>query len=105
MENSTEPQMIEERKEVQIDSIEVEDLIKILDGLREEGYAHIEVDDKLEYYHQVFAVKQRPETSEEVEARIAREKLLEQREKEHFEYLRAKHFPHLVLREITGNGQ
>jgi hypothetical protein len=91
MDNSNEPKMVEDRKDVQIDSIEVEDLIKVLDRLKEEGYTHIEVEDGPELYHSAYAVRERLETSEEIQVRLKQESWLEEREKAEYERLRAKY--------------
>lgn len=83
--------MIEDRKNIQIDGIEVEDLIEVLDRLKEDGYTYLEVEDGPELFHLVFAVRERLETPEEVQRRLKRESWAEEREKAEYERLRAKY--------------
>lgn len=91
MDNSNEPRMIEDRKNIQIDGIEVEYLTKVLDNLKEDGYTHLEVEDGPELFHLVSAVRERLETPEEVQMRLKRESWLEDRERAEYERLRAKY--------------
>lgn len=85
------PRKIEEYKKIEVDGMDIADLIDVLDGLTGEGFTHLELDNKYEYYSEVLAVRERLETPEEVEMRLKRESWLEDRERAEYERLRAKY--------------
>lgn len=90
MEDSSQPRLIEEYKEVEVDGMPIDDVIKLLDEVRSEGFTEVELCSG-EYHAKMNAVKQRFETPEEVEMRLKRKSWYEEREKAEYERLRAKY--------------
>lgn len=101
---SSQPRLVEEYRELEIDGLTIDEVLDLFDEVKKEGFTEVELCSG-EYSAKVNAIKQRLETPEEVERRLKQDSWFEKREKEHFEYLRAKYYPHLVLKELSNDGQ